>query len=294
MKEPKSLPNSSGDNNDDDFAGSRAARPFIGVITLTTVLYLGKEVLLPVAMAAILAVIFSPIANRLGRFIGRFISAALVVIAAITVVGAIGYFLTTELTSVAVEVAGYFDNISTKLTALEKSTPSWLQRAERRVANVQQRLEETHPKPKTRSIAAQSPPSSTPTIGDFLKQTVPVATGFGEGLLIIVLLFFLLYGRTDLRDRFVRLAARGRITIAAQAMETAGDTVGRYLLLFALVNLGFGITAGLTVWLLGLPHPEFWGGLAFLLRFIPYVGALSSAILPTLVTFAVFPGWGKQ
>jgi hypothetical protein len=71
------------------------------------------------------------------------------------------------------------------------------------------------------------------------------------------------YGRTDLRDRFVRLATRGIITIAAQAMETAGDTVGRYLLQFALINLGFGITAGLTVWLLGLPHPEFWGGPRF-------------------------------
>jgi methanogenic corrinoid protein MtbC1 len=134
---------------------------------------------------------------------------------------------------------------------------------------------------------------STSTL-DALKQTLPVATGFGEGLLVIVLLFFLLYGRRDLRDRFVRLAARGRITIAAQAMETAADTVGRYLLLFGLINLGFGVCTGLTVWLLGLPNPEFWGGLAFLLRFIPYVGALSSAILPTLVAFAVFPGWSKS
>jgi predicted PurR-regulated permease PerM len=93
-------------------------------------------------------------------------------------------------------------------------------------------------------------------------------------LLVIVLLFFLLYGR-DWRDRFIRLAARGRKTIAAQAIETAGDTVGRYLLLFSLINLGFGITVGLIVWLLGLHTPEVWGGLAFLLRFIPYVGALS-------------------
>jgi len=46
--------------------------------------------------------------------------------------------------------------------------------------------------------------------------------------------------------------------------------------------------------LLGLPHPEFWGGLAFPLRFIPYVGALTSAVLPTLVAFAVFPGWSKS
>ena len=32
---------------------------------------------------------------------------------------------------------------------------------------------------------------------------------------------------------------------------------------------------------------------AFLLRFIPYVGAISSAFLPALVAFAMFPGWGK-
>jgi methanogenic corrinoid protein MtbC1 len=104
----------------------------------------------------------------------------------------------------------------------------------------------------------------------------------------------LLYSRRDLRDRFVRLAARVRIPIAAQGIETAGDTVGRYLFLFSLTNLGFGIATGVVVWLLGLPNPAFWGGLGFLLRFIPYVGALASAILPTLVAFAVFPGWTKS
>jgi predicted PurR-regulated permease PerM len=32
--------------------------------------------------------------------------------------------------------------------------------------------------------------------------------------------------------------------------------------------------------------------LAFLLRFIPYVGAFTSALLPTAVAFAISPGWG--
>ena len=36
-----------------------------------------------------------------------------------------------------------------------------------------------------------------------------------------------------------------------------------------------------------------WGLVAFLLRFIPYVGAISSAFLPALVAFAMFPGWSK-
>jgi hypothetical protein len=43
-----------------------------------------------------------------------------------------------------------------------------------------------------------------------------------------------------------------------------------------------------------LPNPLFWGGLAFLLRYIPYVGTLISAVLPAAVAFAVFPGWDKS
>jgi predicted PurR-regulated permease PerM/methylmalonyl-CoA mutase cobalamin-binding subunit len=249
---------------------------------------------MPLAMAAVLAVIFSPVATRLERYVGSLISAALVVLAAVVALIAVGYFLTVELTEVAVEVSGYSDNIAVKLSALEKGTPLWLQQVESGVGEVEQRLQETnHKKDKRKPATVQTLPTS-PALTEVLKPAVPVLAAFGKGLLVIVLLFFLLYSRRDLRDRFVRLAARVRIPIAAQGIETAGDTVGRYLFLFSLTNLGFGIATGVVVWLLGLPNPAFWGGLGFLLRFIPYVGALASAILPTLVAFAVFPGWTKS
>jgi methylmalonyl-CoA mutase cobalamin-binding subunit len=142
-------------------------------------------------------------------------------------------------------------------------------------------------------IQAVSAPAS-PDVGEVIKPVMPVLASVADGLLILVLLFFLLYGRSDLRDRLVRLAARGRITIASQAIEAAVSTVGHYLLLFSITNLAFGVMIGVVVWLIGLPNPVFWGGLAFLLRYIPYVGALISGILPTLVAFAVFPGWHKS
>jgi predicted PurR-regulated permease PerM/methanogenic corrinoid protein MtbC1 len=249
---------------------------------------------MPLAMAAVLAVIFSPVATRLERYVGSLISAALVVLAAVVALIAVGYFLTVELTEVAVEVSGYSDNIAVKLSALEKGTPLWLQQVESGVGEVEQRLQETNHKKDKRKPATVQTLTTSPALTEVLKPAVPVLAAFGKGLLVIVLLFFLLYSRRDLRDRFVRLAARVRIPIAAQAIETAGDTVGRYLFLFSLTNLGFGIATGAVVWLLGLPNPAFWGGLGFLLRFIPYVGALASAILPTLVAFAVFPGWTKS
>ena len=269
---------------------SRAIRPIVGVIVATAVFWVARDLLLPLAMAAVLAVIFSPIASRLERFIGRVSSAAVVVVVTIAAVGAIGYFLTVELASVAVEVAGYSDNIAIKISSLEKSTPEWLHSVQEGVSNVQHQLRWK----VSRSTAAQQAPSQLPSAHDLVRQALPIASDLGQGALVIVLLFFLLYGRRDLRNRLVRLAARGGFTVAGQAIETAGEAVGRYLLFFSLINLGYGMAVTAVMWVLGLPNPEFWGMMAFLLRFIPYVGSVGSAIMPTLVAFAVFPGWGRS
>src|SRR5216683_3721451 len=283
-----------GRSQEDSVDSVPPTRTWVAVIVATAVLFFAREVLLPIAVAMVLAVIFSPIATRLERFVGRFVGSAMVVLAAIAAVGALGYFMTIELSQVAVEVASYPTNIANKLTGLQRITPAWLQRVERTVEEVQLQVERASPLPRPRKppvIVAQTMPSP---VTDALKPVIPVVSAAAEMVLVIVLLFFLLYGRHDLRDRIVRLATRARIAVASQAIEAAGEAVGHYLLLFSMINLGFGIAAGTVVWLLGLPNPAFWGALAFVLRFIPYVGAMTSAILPSIVAFAVFPGWGKS
>ncbi len=278
--------------SEDRFALLSVAGPVCALIITSGALYLGRPVLLPLAIALILSVVFSPVATRLERYFGRLISAALVVLVVIGAISAIGYFLTIELTTVADQVSGYSENIGNKLAALEKTTPPWLQHIKDAVSDVQRRMASTNPAPRQpHEVMAVSVPASL--LSDSLRPVVPIVDGMLKTLLIIMLLFFLLYSRKDLRDRFVRLAARGRIPIAAQAIETAGYTVGRYLLLFSLINLAYGIAAGTVAWLLGLPSAPLWGVVAFLLRFIPYVGAISSALLPALVAFALFPGWSK-
>ena len=204
----------------------------------------------------------------------------------------IGYFLTAELTAVADKVSGYSDNIGNKLGALEKTSPPWLQHLKYALSDIQRRVENGAPASGSPRVIQTIP--APPTISEHLRPAIPVIDGLVEGLLIIVLLFFLLYSKRDLRDRLVRLIARARITIGPQALEAAAQTVGHYLLLFSLTNLGFGIACGLVAWILGLPSAALWGLLAFLLRFIPYVGAVTSAILPALVAFALFPGWSKS
>jgi len=40
-----------------------------------------------------------------------------------------------------------------------------------------------------------------------------------------------------------------------------------------------------------VPHAPLWGVIAGLMRFVPYVGAVLSAALPTFLSIAVFPNW---
>jgi hypothetical protein len=75
-------------------------------------------------------------------------------------------------------------------------------------------------------------------------------------------------------------------------MDEAGTRVSRYLLLQTLVNTGFGVVVTIALFALGLPNAALWGGLAAVLRFIPYLGIVAASILPLALAFAVDPGWG--
>ena len=58
-----------------------------------------------------------------------------------------------------------------------------------------------------------------------------------------------------------------------------------------MTNFGFAIVVGGGLFALGMPNALLWGLLAGGLRFIPYVGAALAAVLPTLIAFAITPGW---
>jgi hypothetical protein len=57
------------------------------------------------------------------------------------------------------------------------------------------------------------------------------------------------------------------------------------------VNASFGLVIGLGLWALGIPTPALWGGLAGLLRFVPYIGPLLGLVAPLALGAAIEPGW---
>src|ERR1700733_7474797 len=74
-------------------------------------------------------------------------------------------------------------------------------------------------------------------------------------------------------------------------MNDAAYRLSRYFLTQLGINAAFGAIIGTGLFFIGVPSPLLWGVLAMLLRFVPYIGAPLSALLPITLAAAVAPGW---
>ena len=118
-----------------------------------------------------------------------------------------------------------------------------------------------------------------------------MAERFASAGLVIVLVILMLIQREDLRNRLICLVGYGRLTVTNRALEEAGQRISSYLLMQTIINSSFGLGVGFALYLIGLPYAILWGFLAAVLRFIPYVGPLAAAIMPSTLSLAVFDGW---
>jgi predicted PurR-regulated permease PerM len=112
------------------------------------------------------------------------------------------------------------------------------------------------------------------------------------GITVAFSIFFLAY-REDLRDRLFRLCGRAHIEVTTTALSDVARSLTRYLVVQVAVNSmnGAAIAVGLLV--IGVPNAALWGLMGAILRFVPFVGTWTAAILPTALSIAVFEGWTR-
>ena len=108
---------------------------------------------------------------------------------------------------------------------------------------------------------------------------------------VFIFVVFILVQRQDLRNRLVRLAGAQDLQRTTAALDDAGTRLSRLFLTQLALNAAFGVVIGVGLWIIGVPSAPLWGMLAMILRFVPYVGALISAVFPVLLAAAVDPGW---
>lgn len=273
---------------DDDGRLARAvAFTFIGAIAILA-LYFGRDVLIPAAVAVLFAFILNPVVNGLRRLLPLPLSVALAIMGAIACIGVLAVLVMTQLAEVAGSLAGYQTNLHQKIQDVRHLSEGGgpVSRFLSMTAALAQDLS-PEAGAATPALRVQSGDSSLASIATFVAPLLHPLLSVG---IVIILALFILLDRDRLSDKFVRLFGAD-VHATSQAVGDAAARIARVLSLQLLTNLGFAGLVGTGLFALGMPNALLWGLLAGAFRFIPYVGAILGALLPTLIALAVMPGW---
>ncbi len=253
------------------------ARACWTIVTLL-VLYgcaLAEPVLVPILIAILLGLIFAPLVRTLERWRVPRVIGALVAIATVITFGVIAFF------------------------ALAAPARAWIARMPLAIAHMQATLRDlrrplqaatdaTRELGKLTGIDHAQPVQLVDASNGMLGQLAAIAPALLAGVMVVLFLtFLLLLHGDDLLRKFVTLAPHLRAKRdLVEATRQAQHELSLYMITITLINAGLGLATALALYLLRVPDPLLWGGLAALLNYAPFVGPLAMTCVLTVAGFA--------
>jgi predicted PurR-regulated permease PerM len=281
------------------------AAKLVSGVTVVAILYLARDVLIPVCLAVLISFVLAPLAQQLRRRgvpqAPAVVTVVLLTFGAILGVGALG---ASQLAQLSEKLPQYQENIRNKIRVLKVSTTgsSVVTRATTVIDDLSKEISGTKPQTVRDPSAALQLTGAQPIpveIHTPNANPLKIATEFlapvlnplaSTGLVLLLVIFFLLQ-QQDLRDRVIKLLGTKTLHRTTEAMDEAATRLSRYFFLQTALNAAFGLTVGLGLWIIGVPSPLLWGSFAMLMRFVPYIGSILAAVLPIALAAAVDPGW---
>ena len=269
-------------------------------------LYFGRELFVPVALAVLLSFALAPFVIRLHAWrIPRTASVLIVVFFGFLIIFSLGGLMVSQATHLAAKLPEYQQTLSDKIESLRGLTggsgtlnqastvlnelKTELQRggATGQAGNGPARQGSDKAVPIPVEIR-QPDPGALTTLAKIIEPLLSPLTTTG---VVVIFVAFILLQREDLRNRLVRLAGSGDIQRTTAALDDAGKRLSKLFLSQIIFNAVFGLAIGTGLELIGVPSAPLWGLIAMILRFVPYIGALISAIFPLILAAAVGSGW---
>jgi predicted PurR-regulated permease PerM len=250
----------------------------IFLIMAVYALYFGKDFFMPVILAFLLALTLTPVVRFLRkRGIPDALSATLLVLLSLSVVGSVGYFLSGPV----IDLVNNGAAIGQKLT--ERLAP--LRAPYEKLTHISQQLgamTEPAQEPGVQKVVVAQPGIVSQAAGNLLSAGTSIT-------IVAVLSLFLLASGPLFYEKIVQsFATMSEKKRALRVVYDVEREISRYLFTVAAINSGLGAVIALGLWALGMPNPLVWGVAAALLNFLPYIGALTTIVLVAIIALISF------
>lgn len=249
----------------------------IFVILLIGAFYFARAFFLPVMLALLVTLTFSPLVRYLRRHgIPSFVSAILLVLTLLTVFGSAMVYLSDPVSQIFADSPVIAQRIEERFAPLREPL--------RKIMQASAQLEEMAgaAEPSTeRVVVAQTGLAAwaADTLGG-------LTTTLGAALVLVV---FLLSSGDLFLHKLVRILPT--FSDKKRSVRVVHDVefeVSRYLLTITGINICFGVAVAVAMAILGMSNALLWGVAATALNFIPYVGAAigtGTALIVALITY---------
>jgi predicted PurR-regulated permease PerM len=241
----------------------------LGIFAFVLVLYFGREVLLPLVLALILRLIFSP-AQRFLTERGRWpssLAAIFIVVSFFSLIVIAGFTISVPANKWLQQAPQALPVLKQKLAVLRRPI-DYLQQGLKEIENATTAtgLPSSDSEP---TVTVKPPPVLSGTLASGATNTL------ARFFTTLVFLFFLLASGDRLLRGFIevlpRIADKKQTLIIANEIE---QNITTYLVTVSLMNALVGTATGLVMWMLGLGDPFLWGIAAFLLNYVPILGPM--------------------
>lgn len=260
---------------------TKSNRPYIAGIFFILVihcLYLGKEFLTPVLLAFMLSTTLAPVVRMLTKWhIPPALAATLLIAFSACVFFLLGYITSGPIAALIADAPQIGYTLKLKLIGLRQSLAGALE-ATSQIENVTADMNDT----TAQKVVVAQPGILSKAAGNLLSAGTTIAITF------VLSLFLLASGNLfyqKIVQSFSRLSDKKKVLRIVYSIE---GEISRYLLTITVINIMVGIFIGVGLWIIGIENPLVWGVLAFLLNYLPYIGALISIVLVGIISIVTF------
>ena len=262
-------------------------------------IYFAASLLIPIVLALLLSLQFSPLVATLNRFyVPRAVSAALLLVA----IGGPFTLLGMELVEPAQKWMKRVPEVTAKVNEQLTTISEVLAPASQQVPAPQaepdpekdtgilnffgwfddeEEKEVKAGKPQPPSVPEHSTALTDRLVVGGIEVTMTVLAEtpvfLAQSLVCIILVVFLLVYGPGVYNTAIEVMPQ--IRDKSQASQLVADTqreLSRYILTVSLINLGLGLVTAGVLWLMRFEDPLLWGTMVALLNFAPYVGTIIS------------------
>lgn len=256
----------------------RQVKPWLyriaGLAIVLYLAYLVREIWLPLSIAFLIALILDPVVDRMeARGFSRTVGAAIIFGGFVVVVGGLLYASVPSLIhqgeQIQAQVSRAFPDSSDK--------------------GIDRMLREEGVSPQMRSFLEAVISNARASIGKtssvFSGRLMEYASNLIWLVIVPIVAFYALRDFHVILGKALLLVSRGRRDLVQSAVSEVTAVFARYMRGLAIVSALNGLATWLLLWALGVPSSFVLGLVAGVLYSVPYLGALITVVLISIVSF---------